>query len=77
MKAKTIKDNIKSLKTKRSIEEIKEKISELCADDENFTTDNYGTRAHLDGNFEVRYSEYFTTKTMNDFVKWLFDNETF
>ena len=66
----------KKLVSLRSEAEIKEKIAELIKDADNFTSDNYGSKAHiLDGNFETYYSEFCTEKTLNNFVMWLFDKK--
>jgi hypothetical protein len=56
----------------RTSEEIDAEIKRICEDRDNFTTDNYGSEAADNGNFEVNYSEYMTENTMKNFVIWLF-----
>lgn len=56
----------------KSKNEIKKKISEICKDRDNFTSDNYGSEAADNGIYETYYSEWSAEKTLNDFVEWLF-----
>ena len=52
----------------RTEEEIKNKIKELCENDENFTFDNSSS----DDDFQIYFSSSNSETTMNNFVKWLF-----
>ena len=51
--------------------EIEDKIKEIVSDSDNFVSDNYGSEACDNGEYEERFSEYMTTKTLNGFVEWL------
>lgn len=64
--------NKKIIRTER---EIADKISEITKDGDNFTSDNYGSESADNGDFEVYYSEYNSTYTMTNFVKWLTNND--
>jgi hypothetical protein len=56
----------------KSKSEIKKKITEICNDRDNFTTDNFRSEAADNGNFEINFSEFTTEDTLNKFVEWLF-----
>ena len=59
---------------KRTDKEIRDKISELVKDDDNFISDNYGSESADNGIYEIYYSEYMTETTLTEFVKWTSDN---
>ena len=58
------------MKTK---EEIKKKIEEIVKDSDNFTSDNYGSESADNGIYEIYYSKFAASKTLNDFVEWIFE----
>ena len=58
----------------RTKEQIAEKIFRIKSNGDNFTSDNYGSEAADNGEYEIYYSEYSAENTMKNFVKWLFDN---
>ena len=62
-------------KNLRTDEEIQKKIKELVDDEDNFTSDNYGSESADNGFFEVYYSEYNAEETFNKFVEWLFNKK--
>lgn len=57
----------------RTDEEIEKYIAETCNNNnsDNFTSDNYGSEAADNGDFEIYYSEYASIETLRKFVKWL------
>ena len=57
------------------LKEIQKKIKELVDDEDNFTSDNYGSESADNGFFEVYYSEYNAEETFNKFVEWLFNKK--
>lgn len=60
----------------RTDKEIEDYITKICRNSDNFTSDNYGTEAADNGEFEIYYSEYSSTNTLKNFVEWLTnDNE--
>ena len=61
--------------TTKTEEEIKKEIKRICSDDNNFTSDNYGSEAADNGFFEVHYSFSASENTLENFVKWLFDKK--
>ena len=60
------------MKIKRTDEEIKAEIARICEDEDNFTSDNYGSESADNGISEIYYSKYSAEETMKNFVKWLF-----
>jgi len=59
----------------RSQDEIEKKIKEICEDDENFTFDNMGSLAQMEGEYQIYYSQSKAETTMRNFTKWLFTKE--
>jgi hypothetical protein len=51
--------------------EIEARIAELCDNEDNFTSDNYGSEAADNGHYEVSFSRYSTEKTLREFAHWI------
>jgi hypothetical protein len=59
------------MKIIRNEEQIKKEINRLLKDRSNFVTDNYGSEAADNGEYEESFDKYQTEITLNNFVKWL------
>lgn len=59
----------------RTEADIEKEINRLVEDDSNFISDNYGSEAADNGEYEIYFSKYSTAETMKRFTKWLLGNE--
>lgn len=59
----------------RTEAEIEKEINRLVEEDSNFISDNYGSEAADNGEYEIYYSKYSTAETMKKFAKWLLGND--
>lgn len=59
----------------RTEADIEKEINRLINDDSNFISDNYGSEAANNGEYEVYFSKYSTEETLKRFAKWLLGNE--
>lgn len=55
----------------RTEAEIQKEINRLIEDDNNFISDNYGSEAADNGEYEIYFSKYQTEETLKRFAKWL------
>lgn len=62
------------MKTK---EEIEKKIQELVCDEDNFTSNNFGSFGADNGHYEVSFSEFASERSLKEFVNWLTDEKIF
>ena len=58
----------------RTEAEIQKEINRLIEDDNNFISDNYGSEAADNGEYEIYFSKYQTEETLKRFAKWLLGN---
>jgi len=58
----------------RTKKEIEAEIIRICDDANNFTTDNYGSEAADNGEYETYYSEFSAIQTLRQFAEWLMGN---
>ena len=59
----------------RTESEIQKEINRLIEDDNNFISDNYGSEAADNGEYEIYFSKYQTEETLKRFAKWLLGND--
>lgn len=59
----------------RTKADIEKEINRLINDDSNFISDNYGSEAADNGEYEVYFSKHSTEETLKRFAKWLLGNE--
>jgi hypothetical protein len=59
----------------RTEADIEKEINRLVEEDSNFISDNYGSEAADNGEYEIYFSKYSTAETMKRFAKWLLGNE--
>ena len=59
----------------RTKSEIEKEINRLIEDDSNFISDNYGSEAADNGEYEIYFSKHSTSETMKKFAKWLLGND--
>ena len=59
----------------RTEAEIQKEINRLIEDDNNFISDNYGSEAADNGEYEIYFSKYQTEETLKRFAKWLLGND--
>lgn len=59
----------------RTEADIEKEINRLVEEDSNFISDNYGSEAADNGEYEIYFSKYSTAETMKRFARWLLGNE--
>ena len=59
----------------RTEKEIQKYINNLIDDPNNFTSDNYGSEAADNGEYELYFSSYMTELTLKKFADWLLNKE--
>lgn len=60
----------------RTEQEIEAKIKELSSDQDNFTTDNYGSEGYDNGDgYHTYFSQWATEETLKRFTNWLLEKK--